>query len=65
MYIEILEERKREKEKLLASKKKELEEAQSYYDKLVSQNRTMSNFAASRHQLIKRLELLLEKSQKN
>lgn len=59
-YIEIMEEKKKALERQLESKKRELEESKNYYERIVSQSKTMSNFAASRHQLIKRLETLLE-----
>lgn len=55
-----MEEKRDTLKKKLESKLRELEESQNYYDRIVSQNKTMSNFAESRNQLIKKLENLLE-----
>ena len=50
-----MEEKQKALQKQLANKKKELEESKNYYERIVSQNKTMSNFTASRHQMIKKL----------
>jgi len=59
LYIEIMEEKKKTLEYQLECKRRELEESKNYYDRIVSQSKTMTNFASSRHQLIKRLEVIL------
>ncbi len=56
----MLEEKQKGLMKKLLSRKKELEETKNYLDRVVNQNKAMSGFTASRHQLIKNLENVLQ-----
>ena len=56
----MLEEKQKGLTKKLLSRKKELEETKNYLDRVINQNKAMSGFTASRHQLIKNLEGVLQ-----
>ncbi len=56
----MLEEKQKALAKKLLSRKKELEETKNYLDRVVNQNKAMSGFTASRHQMIKNLETVLQ-----
>jgi polyhydroxyalkanoate synthesis regulator phasin len=62
LYIEMLEEKQKTLTKKLLNKKKELEETKNYIDRIINQNKAMSGFTASRHQMIKNLENVLQAS---
>ena len=56
----MLEEKQKALTKKLLTRKKELEETKNYLDRVINQNKAMSGFTASRHQMIKNLESVLQ-----